>query len=262
MFIGDTVSNVQNMTGSLKYATNLGVYSGGSYSNSGLDVTVTAGTGYLITGTIPNDLIKYIEWDEQTTTIASNDLSYIYINSAGTLQDSTSKPNEYSNIIICTAYSGASDVIYYQDIETNGSYMATTKEYTCRDALGPIVSSGLIATASATALKIDVTSGSYYYGDNKMTGSPSSNITFYTFYRASPSGWTRGSTDAVEAKYDNNSGTLQSVPSGDYVKHALYLNIDSAGTKTFFIVYGQEVFDSVASARTGNMPLVPTFFVE
>ena len=159
MFIGDTVTNVMDMTKSLKYATNLGVFSGGVASNSGLDVTITAGTGYLISGTIPNDIVHYIEWIEQTTTVASNSLSYIYIDSTGTLNNNTSKPNEQLNIIICSVYTGASDVIYYQNIETAGTYTATNQEYTIRDALGPIVASGLIATASATALKIDVSSG-------------------------------------------------------------------------------------------------------
>jgi hypothetical protein len=64
MYNGETLASITNVSPSVKNATILGVISGGVHSESGLDVTITAGTGYIITGTIPTEALKLITWIE------------------------------------------------------------------------------------------------------------------------------------------------------------------------------------------------------
>ena len=262
IYLGDTVSEITNITPAIKTSTNVGVISGGTHTVSGLDVTISAGTGYVYTGTQPNEVITYVSWSQQTIAVTANALTYLYINSSGVLVKSNSIPNTYNNIVICSTYSGATEVVYLQNIENNSSYTASAIERTLRNSFGTIVSNGLIASADAIPMHIDVTSGTYYFGTNQFDCDPTTNILMNTFYRNSPSGWITGTNYAVTAQWDNNSGTLQSVPNSNYVKHRLSINCDFNGIITYLLVYGQQVFTVLADARAGNLPSVPTTFVE
>jgi hypothetical protein len=262
IYLGDTVAEITNITPAIKTSTNVGVINGGSYTANGLDVTISAGTGYVYTGTQPDEIITYVSWSQQTITVNANALTYLYVNSSGVLAKSNSMPNTYNNIIICSTYSGASSVVYVQNIENKSSYTASTIERTLRSSLGTIVSSGLIASNDAIPMHVDVTSGTYYFGTNQFNCGATTNILMNTFYRNSPSGWITGTNYAVTPQWDNNSGTLQNVPNSNYVKHRLSINCDSSGNVTYLLVYGQQLYTVLASAIAGNLPSIPTTFVE
>lgn len=262
IFIGDNVATITNMTKSMKSSTNIGVISGGTHTINGLNITISAGTGYLYTGTIPNEVIEYTTWNQQTVTVAINSLSYLYINSSGILINDVAAPDSYNNIVICTAYTNASSIVYLQNVENKSNYTSSSIERTLRNSLGPIVSSGLIASENATSMHIDLTSGVYYYGTNQFPCASSTNIAMITFYRNGLSGWIIGNSYAVTPQWDNNSGTLQSVPNNNYVKHKLSINCDSSGTLTYLLVIGQQLFTSLADAKAGNLPNSPTTFIE
>jgi len=262
VLFGENISHVTNMTKSIKTSTNMGVLTGGTYSADHLDITVTSGTGYLTQNTYPNDTIIYLSWTTQMVSLPPNTLSYIFIDNTGVLNDATTKPNIYNNIIICSAYTNSSGVLYYQDIKQSAAYIATKTTNTMQESIGTIINTGLTVTENETLLHLDISEGSYYFGNNLYASSGQTNLLLNAFYRDIPSGYLINITSQVPGYYDDNSGTLKIIPNSSFIKHTLYANTDLSGNITFLFVYGQQVFNSLSGAITGSNPIAPTIFVE
>ena len=259
LYIGNKLTEVTNTSPAIKYGTNIGLLSGGTITSSGLNITISEGKGYIYTGSIPTDILRYLTWIQQTTTVADNSFTYLYIDSTGTLQSNISKPNTFNNCLIGSIYTLSGNVLWIQDTENQSTYTTTLIDNTLRNALGPIFSYGGICSEGSN-MKLNITSGSYFYSTHNYILSSATNISNHMFYRNGSGGFSHVLSDTLLAKYDNNSGTLQNIGLNTYVKHNLYINVDSAGTNTYLLVYGQEIFSSLADARVGNNPLAPTFF--
>lgn len=257
-------SNITNISDALQYGSTLGVTTGATLSAALLVVTAQAGSGYLNKGTSPSDYLVYVTWSLQTISVSANDAQYIYIDNAGVIQKSASKPNIFTTIPLGFVISNATQVIVIQEIQQNAYYQDTCVNRTLEDGLGNMVGSGLLVSSNATAMKINIADGVYYYSGHKYSPSSTSAATFHPFFKsATPGIWTRGTaTDTIPLKYDDASGTLQDLPMlpPNFAKHALYVVGDSTN-QDYLFVYGQELFADSGTAIAGSMPAAPSFFV-
>jgi len=257
IFFGPTFNTITDITDSLKYSTNLGKIYGGDITTLGLVCNISSGYGYLSIGTIPDDSIKFIQWNTQSITLNPNTENFLYIDNQGILRVSISSPDILTTIKIGQIYTDSSNVLYSQDTSQIGTYSTTLNQRFLTDGLGSIVSSGLITTSNG-ALSLDVTSGVYYYGLHKQNVSQGTLIEMDTVYRDGiGGGYINNNTTFVSAEWDNN-GTLQSAPEDNYVKHALYVT-NNLGTPFYLLVVGQQIFSGRAEAVEGPLPITPSF---
>ncbi|HEY4481203.1 MAG TPA: hypothetical protein VI821_03970 [Candidatus Paceibacterota bacterium] len=253
-----------NVTSQLQLGANTGVITGGAITTVGLDATVAAGTGYCIVTHSPQNYLKYVTWVQQTYTIAANDFRYLYVDNTGTLQSSASQPNRILTVFIGAICSNAAVIIYRQNTLMDATNTASQLDVTSRDGFGSIVSSGLIGTSNGANMKIDISSGSYYFATHNYAPTSGTAISLLPFYRAGGGIWTRSAafTD-IPIFYDDASGVLQAIPAiaPNWAKHAIYVVNDGAA-QAYLFVYAQELFASELAAQTGALPAAPSFFTE
>ena len=138
-------------------------------------------------------------------------------------------------------------VSFIEDIsflEIASNFPNYTEEY-LRQAIGPIYASGSVLSESATAFRLDITGGSYYYG-TKGYGAGDFDQNF--------------GQQVVPVQYDDNSGTLQTPTAGYYVKHSFYIVGGGTQPESYGLVVGQEEFATLTEAEQGNLPLTPAVF--
>jgi hypothetical protein len=115
-----------------------------------------------------------------------------------------------------------------------------------------------------SGLKISLTAGGFWFGLEKVTHSAfntSATDTISTYYRATPSGWTKttGVTDFPNTQYDDASGTLATLGNNKFGVHWIYVAMGSV--PHLALVYGQAEYSSAASAAVATEPesLPPVF---
>jgi len=258
LYIGSTLSNAQNYTDALQKSQPVGVIYGGSLTATGLVVTASAGDGYLMTGTPPDDYAKYVEWAEGSTTVLANTDSYIYINSSGVVQNAASQPNIFQTIILGKVRSSASGIIFFQDIDVEADNCEIKLERTLRKGMGPIFPpTGCTVSENVTPFHLNVEGGYYYYGTHEYNPTGGTNITWTRWYRNGTGGWTTSSQSAVDnVYYDNNAVALASIPAGKFIKHSLYI-VNDGTHESYHLVYAQAYYDSGLEAQNGPISTPP-----
>ncbi|MDD4930608.1 MAG: DUF4082 domain-containing protein [Candidatus Colwellbacteria bacterium] len=260
-------NSLVDVTNSQKYSTQLGSIGSLStipFTTSNLTATVATGSGYISIGNIPNDELKYVTWDPQTISLPANSQNHLYIDQNGIFQQSNSESDSLSIIDLGDVHTGTGSSFYNQNSGRNGSYATSYIDNTLRYGFGPIVSSGLICTpSSSTGSMINVTSGTFFFSTRQHNLPQTLNINMITFYRDTFGGYISNTTSHVSSQWDNNSGVLQTVPVGQYVKHTLYIvDNNGAGNPIYLLVFGQQTFSSLASAQVGPSPTIPSFISE
>lgn len=256
---GDRHDRLANLSKIAREATSLGVVSGGEITvNSGLDIDVAAGNGFLNDPTF--FFIKEINWSADTLTIPANSVRYIFVDTNGTIQQSASESDIETTIRLGRVSTDASDIRFIESSEIDIKHMGNKIEDFIRSAVGPVFEQGCIVTENTTPLKLDVTAGKYYFGSNPFEPSSGSAIVWTAFYQNGSGGFTEiASQDTVSnTQYDDGSGTLASIPAGEYVRHVLYSVGDGVDQK-YFLVFGQATFATETDARTSSLPLIPSF---
>lgn len=254
---GDTFNDRTDVTRLLAESPSMGVYSGGILSSGGgFVVNVTSGSGYYANG----EALNFLEWNATSITLTANTSNYIYFNTSGILSTSSSFPDTTSNVLLGRVVTNGTSIEFIDQSPFLATYASNRNDNFIRDALGPIFKSGCVVNENATPLKLDVTAGTYYFGNNMFSPAATTATSFDTFYRNGSGGYTIGNTDTVDVNhYDDGSGTLASIPSGNYARHTLYLVGDGANQK-FLFVYSQATFSTLVQAENGNIPAPPTFF--
>jgi hypothetical protein len=250
---GGMVSQLTNISESIQQGSNLGVISGGVLTNTTLlNIQITSGSGYLkVTG-----FLKYVTWNQQTSTLSGNTSNYIYIDNVGTLKTNISEPNNSTNIIIGFARTNATTISFFQQISSQANNTTQLLDNTSRDTFGPIYTSGSIVSNGTSDRSLNVTSGKYFYGTHKYTPTGALPITIVGYFGNSSTInlFTQLSTPF---QYDN-SGTLTSLLVSEFTKHILYVVNDGISEKYLF-VFGQNTFSSQILAENGPLPIPPSF---
>ena len=271
LFLGPTANTVTNISSQIIQGSSLGLASGGVLSANLLVVTATAGTGYVMQGTYPTDSLFYVEFASQQVTLSANTLSYLYINAAGQLLVASTQPNLTQNMLLGLVQTTSTTTLYIQHVPKVITHLASSLDNMITNAMGPLYQSGSITIPvqnndppNLTNL-ISITTGLYYYGNLPFNpAAKTQDESFQAFYR-DPAGqlegnWTMQTITTVPALWDDGSGTLQTVPLSEFVKHVLYV-VGSDLDTLYMMVYGDQLFVSLAAAQTGLLPLPPSFFV-
>ncbi len=251
-FLDSTITDVRTL---ILDSSTLGVISGGILTNGGggFVVNVSAGVGYYQTATS----YKKLTWGSTSIALSANVNVYIYFDNTGTLVSNAVEPNNYQNIILGRVVTNASGLEFIDESPTISYHTPNLLSGTFKNALGPIYATGSIVVEDAIPFQLDITGGTYYYGENIFYPSGGNNIVFTSIY-GQGSGVSVGVTTVDNVNYDV-SGTLTPLSSGYYVKHSLYVVGDGANEKYYF-VYGQNQYTNLLYAQQANIPSIPSYF--
>jgi hypothetical protein len=240
----------------------MGLHEGGILSiNSGLDIDILEGHGYLEDNSTTPETYKRIEWIGSTLTIAANVDIYVYFNTNGILTTNTTRPNTLSNIILGRVYTNATDIVFIDLNPNNSDHLGNRLSEFNRGVFGAIYASGSLTTSNSSR-QLAVTAGNYWLAENNFIPSGKAFAANFTpiYKNSTPGNWLFGTDIAVvlNDKYDNGSGTLVNTTAGYYVKHNLFL-IKGSSEKHFLLI-GQEEHATLIAATNAANPTKPEFF--
>ena len=263
-----------------------GLLYGGVVTYSGSFVYVSPGSGILVdhnavTGSEIGPIVDYITWGPITqsiTNIATQQLTYIYIDDTGSLQQqSTAFTSQQYHTSIPL---GAVAHFNYTSIGSFGgsvqtSYDQTSQILTFVDAFGPLKISGYGITGQPSSLKISVGSGTSFihggfYDSNPQFPSEiptTSQLTASIVYvHRSGSGVKFDSnnnlyyTDLKPGFYDPGTGNTASLSNNNWTIQRAY---SEPKTGIVYVYYGQNVYptydEAVASVSSDSFTEGDTF---
>lgn len=260
IYLGPTFETLTPFRKLIEMSTPMGKLSGGDLSiGSGLSVNIAAGYGYTMSPDVSQTLKRH-DWSGTSLTLTANSSLYIYLNHSDIFSSSTSIPTTSENILLGRVVTNGTGIDFIEQSPFSAYHAANQNDTFNRVALGAIYDSGSLITQSGTR-NLNISSGIYFYSSNKFTPAGGTAITFQTHYR-NGSSWVRGSSTTVDnAYYDNNSGTLQLITAGNYVKHSIYV-VGTGTSQKYLLVYGQELFANLTLAEQGNIPSPPSWFTD
>jgi hypothetical protein len=227
-----------------------------TYGVGALDVDVASGSGFFDT---VNGL-KKVSWNSATLTLPDNTNNItIYVNSAGTVSQTTASVDMTQNVVLGAAVTYNNDVVF---LATHGVELAHHKtldhEY-AEHVIGPInVSGGAVTQFGAPpSLQFEVDASNYYIMDNERDSTASGGATTFNYwYKDGGGGWkvVTGQTALDDGFYDDSSGTLAAIPVGKFKRDLAFVAVNDTGTE-FHVVYGQETWAAAVDAT--NNPVVP-----
>jgi len=238
-------------------------------SGSGIIVTLNASTG----SSDPYPTVQYLRWNTFTgqavTNIATSKITYVSVNSAGTINQSTTPigyadPTQWDNQIELGV------ILHLSGSVTTGVYNAPQVAYGQSQrtddfirAFGPVKVSGhtLQASGSSPTLSLKKTSGvSYNNGSNYVTNpnhpstvsDPAIDVSkIYRYYISGSTpiidtGVANAGYTAIDSKnyVDTTTGTLTAVGAGFFSIQRVFW-IPNSPTNAFIVYYG--------NARYGNL---------
>ncbi len=262
LYQGETWGEITNISTQIQHASAVGSISDQATITNlgGLNISVSGGTGYVSVGTGTSKHIMYVTWnDVSSLTLPDEELSWIYVNCNGVVSHSLTQPNNLQNIILGAIKTCGGNISYIQQIGKVIDNLATNIDSILGDTFGPIIKSGCVASPGSDTTKrsVYVSSGAYSFATVKFLPGSNDNISMVGYY----GGMSETSPFiSIPLQYDN-AGTLTNIPSGGWVKHALYILTSISGTSQYFLVYGQQVFNTELDAQNGSLPLPPSTFV-
>jgi hypothetical protein len=236
----------------------MGVMQGGTITTgSGFNITAASGFGYLQDSTTP-DIFKRLDWVDGTLTLTANSNNYIYITDTGTLTAAGTIPNNETNIILGRVVTNNTTVEFIDQTLYNGEHMSNKLSTFNREALGPVFAVGSTVTEDVTPFKLDVTSGTYFFSENKFTPAGTSSINLTQYY-PSASAWARYTSSVVPNNLYASSSALVAMSASAYTKHTVYLVGDGVDEK-YFLVLNSNQYSTLVEAENANLPSIPSYF--
>ena len=153
IYQGDKFSQLTNISAQIQNDSSIGVLNNQPIITSlgGLNISVSAGIGYLMVDPLPNSYLKYVEWNSSPSfTLMNNSLNWLYIDSNGALNSSLANPNFITTIIIGAVKTYNGSITYIQEIARILNNLSTNTDSILREVFGPIVKSGCIASPGSS----------------------------------------------------------------------------------------------------------------
>jgi len=250
----DRLLNLSKLTTN---SSTLGLYSGGTLdvSYSGIDIIVNEGVGFLLN---PTDFyIKEVNWITTELAIPDNNESYIYIDTNSDILYSSSLVDLEEYIVLGRVYKNNSNIIFIEETPVKINHYSNENEEYIRDIVGSIYSSGSIVSENISDRKLDITSGSYYYGTNNYLPSGGTNITFLHLYHNSGT-WDYVYTDTINNTQYDNGTNLVNLTASYYSKHSLYISSEGLN-ENYFVIHSQLEYETLLEAQNGTIPTTPTW---
>lgn len=256
-FVGNTFDTITNISPQVQQGSNLGVISGGVLSaGAGTSIDATSGTGYVMVGTSPNDNLRYIEWNAQNIVLPTNKDNFIFIDENGMINSSLSEPDFITTIILGKARTTSTGILYIQNTQKEARHTAVLSDQSWRQSLQNIYASGSSVSKNGT-LALDVTTGIYYFGTHEYNPSGGTTISWEAFYRDGSGDFNTTTQSLIDFDhYDDGTGTLATIPAGNFAKHSLYL-VGEGSQEQYLLVYGQTTFTTLTLAQNGPIPPAP-----
>jgi len=264
MFLGATYPQVTNVSNQIEHGANLGLLSGGVFSEAvgALQVDIALGNGYAMVGTAPNDYLKYVEWVAQTVTLTANADNFLFIDNAGVAHASTSEPNNTTTILLGKMRANATGEVFCERMAESMQHTASELDYSWRAALGPVYASGSLVSKNGT-VQLNVTQGRYFYGTIEYNPSAGTAVSWKAFYTSGASGnyvaVAQSSVDYAQYNYYNSGSgvwSLAAIPGDKFARHAFYV-VNDGDDQYYLLVYGQTVYNTLLDAQNGSIPPAP-----
>ena len=237
----------------------MGLFDGGTITSvGGLTVHVSTGFGYL-GKTIGNGVYMRIDWDDTEITLSPDTENYLYFNENYILSTSSNAPDSTTNIILGRVVTDSTELRFIDVTPYNARHTSNLLSTFNRNALGPIYATGSIVTENATPYFLDVSSGNYYFSENNFLPSGGEGIKFTEYYRDGSTGWISGIVNQVVNGYDDNSGSIVSLPLSSFTKHTLYI-VGDGDNEQYMLVLGQTYYTTLVEAEGADLPTPPTYF--
>ncbi len=221
---------------------------------SGLDIAVAAGSGFVNDGT---DVFR-VTWSAVATlALTANDTNFIFVDKNGLVQKSVSAPDLGSNIALGDAITDGTTVLLLASHQVLLTERPAIMHDYAKDVIGNVVVSGVVTTKNATALKLDVSLGTFYTRDFRVSVPVGANpITFTYWFRDGSGGFTRVASSTVIDKdnFDDGTGVLAALVATEFKKDLLFVVFTATGAVEYHVFYGQEKFTSQSEAESGNLP--------
>lgn len=231
-----------------------GKQSGGAMSRAtGRDLDVALGIGFVTDGTE----YRRVLWSADTITLAANQTSFVFVDSIGTVSTSTSLPNLDINILLGSARTDASSIVFLSEHTVALSARNAGIHRLINEIIGPSTVSGGLATINGTnALRLDVDAATFYITENRRTTPTTAPITFTHWYRDGSGGhkFVTSETIVDVNNFDDGSGTLAALTAGKFKKDLVYIAVNN-GVVEYHVVYGQEEFSTQSEAEAGDRPI-------
>jgi hypothetical protein len=251
---------------------NTGLLYGGVVSYSGTNVFVSHGSGIIVdhnatTGSEISPIVEYITWPAITqsiTNIATQQVTYLYIDNTGTLQQQSSRfTNEQYHDYIPLGAVGHFD---YTQVSAFGGQVQTAYDQISQissfvDAFGPLKISGYGITGQPGTLRLSVGSGTSFIHGGFYENNPElpSQITTPTQATASLARVYRSGSGIIfdtnagnlyttvdPTVYDRDGdGTLANVGNGNWSIQRIF---SDPKTGVLYIYYGQERYTTLLNA--------------
>lgn len=236
----------------------MGVISGGVISELiGTTISVSSGYGYLEVTT--GEVHKRIDWNTSTLFLPSSSSEYIFINENSILTHDTTLPNSDNNIILGRVATFNGSIVFIDNTRFDTKHAANKLNLFNRKALGSVYESGSLVIEGTPNFSLNVTGGSYWYGDRNFQPSGGTSITFYQVYRDGLGSWVISGTNSVTSKYDNNSGSLITMSASYFTKHTLYV-VGQGVDEKYLLLIGQSQYLNLVDAEDAPLPTPPTYF--
>jgi hypothetical protein len=223
-------------------------------AGTGLALDVTAGTGYVNTGT---GVIK-VEWaggSDIVTSTANMDY-YVYVTSAGVVSIATTQPSQETNITLAAGRSDSTAVSFVVSDRVSIEQAHLKFHDWVMDNAGPLWLSGLGTTNTGLAINVD--SGVISGPDGNASVIGATPVTLLRRYRDPVVTWKTSTGNADDGFYDDGTGTLATF-AGLWKKDALYVSTNAFGS-TFHYVYSQATYASQVLAEAAALPVPPVIF--
>ena len=250
---------------------NTGLLYGGIVSYSGTNVFVSPGSGIIVdhnatTGSEISPIVEYVTWPAITqsiTNIATQQVTYLYIDNAGALQQQSSRfTNEQYHDYIPLGAVGHFD---YTQVSAFGGQVQTAYDQVAQisgfvDAFGPLKVSGYGITGQPGTLRLSVGSGisfihgGFYENDPELPSqitTPAQATASMAYVYRSGSGVrfdTNGGnlyTQLQPGFYDPGTGITGSVSNNDWTIQRVY---SDPKTGILYVYFGQNIYPDFLTA--------------
>jgi len=254
--VGSTTSKLLPMLSYGKASFLTGLSSGGEVTRNASPsrvLNVAAGVGYVNDGVDPIQ----VSWSGSTVTITASSTEYVYVDKNSVIQHNVVQPAYAENIILAQAVASATDIVLLtrDEIEINHS-LSRFQEF-FEDVIGPLSVSGGIVTASGTALKLNVSTGSFTLGISERDIAGGADVPFYYVSNDGAGGWTYTLSTVIDTVHlDLGAGPVVYPGANHWKKDAWYVVVNSGG-EVYYCVYGQVDYADQVSAEAGAFPVVP-----
>lgn len=245
----------------------MGVITGSTLSVvSGLTLSLSNGMGY-IQGTSGQGIVKSLTYTGPTGSlyfsVPDNSSEYVYLyDEVVNIYTTSSLPNTEQNIVLGRVVTSNGEVVFVDRSPIKSKHQSNKNTDFNRQVIGPVYEYGSIVSyglSPSNPFELNVTSGSYFFGNTNFKPSGGNSITFKEFYSDGSGGWIITSTSSVNTQFDN-SGTLTSLTSG-FTKHSLYV-VGDGTEEQYLLVLGQEEHLTQLDTELGSIPTPPDYFTE